>query len=60
MVLQQWPKGAWSWVTYLAEDYGREMVLLVVFRAGLLYSEAMSYSIGNLSAVKTLASMSYS
>ena len=43
-VLQQWPKGAWSNATYLAEDYGRETTLLVVSRAGILYSEAVSYS----------------
>ena len=42
------------------EDYGREMTLLVVSRAGLLYSEVVSYSIGNLSVAETLASMSYS
>ena len=35
-VLQQWPKGAWSQATYLAEGYGRETALLVVSRAGLL------------------------
>jgi hypothetical protein len=38
----------------------RETTLLVVPRAGLLYSEAVSYSTGNLSVVETLASMSYS
>jgi hypothetical protein len=36
------------------------MTLLGVFKAVLLYSEAVSYSIGNLSTVETLALMSYS
>ena len=58
-ILQQWPERVRSYATYLAEDYDRETVLLVVYRAGLLYSEAVSYSTGNLSVVETLALMSY-
>jgi hypothetical protein len=44
-VLQQWPKGAWSQATYLVEDYGHEMALLIIIqRSGLLFHRQLEHN----------------